>query len=592
MLQAFRAATSAYGRLFRLLGFSRLRLVLALFCMLAGGAFEAAVVGMLVPLLSILTGGESAAAGFIHRVLPFLARLDRGEQVLTLSAAILLLVVLKNVMGYSGTALGGRLRAVALVELRRQIMARVLHAPPAVLEKHTSGEVASALLAEVARVNRALDYLVALVQRAIMAFSYLMAVLLLSWELTLAAAAVGGLLGFTSLSFSRRALRLGRDLSSANKELGRQISETTGGLRVIRATATEHVQKEAFSRWNQQHATAELDAQLAQSMLTGTMETLGVVGAMAVTALAYQVWLAPGTMDVSRFLAFAFGLIRMLPAWNQVYGMQGAVTGLAGSVEKCLVWLDVPSYPTRPFGDKHLSDLKEGVTFDSVSFSYPDGHVALKDVSFELRAGETVAVLGPSGSGKSTLASLLVRLLELGEGRILFDGLDHWEFEPRSFHRAVALVEQDPFLFNTSIADNLSYGMVDVSRDAMLRALDQVDLSAFIERLPNGIDTVVGERGATLSGGQRQRLAIARAILRNPRILVLDEPTSALDAATEHEVVLAITAASVGRTTLIITHRPTTIAHAGRVLSIAGGRLLSIEERRPEKPLGLAERSA
>lgn len=592
MLQAFRAATGAYSRLFRHLGFSRVRLGMTVLFMVAGGAFEGATVGMMVPLLSILTGGESAAAGFIHSVLPFLSYLGRSEQVLVLSGTILLLVIVKNVMAYFAASSGGRLRAVALVELRRQLLERVLHASPAVLETHTSGEIASALLAEVARVNRALDYLISLVQRSIMAMSYLMAVLLLSWELTLAAALVGALLGFASLSFGRRALRLGRDLSTANRELGRQISETTGGLRVIRATASEGVQKSAFSRWNSAHAAAELEAQVAQSVLSGTTETLGVVGAMAVTTLAYQLWLAPGDMNVSRFLAFAFGLVRMLPAWNQVYAVQGAVTGLAASVEKCLTWLDLASYPSRPYGKERLEDVRHGVTFESVSFSYPDGHVALKDVSFHLPAGETVAVLGPSGSGKSTLASLLLRLVELREGRILLDGKDHWEFEPRTFHTAVALVEQDTFLFNMSIAENLGYGLDSVPREAMLHALGQVHLTSFIERLPKGIDTVVGERGATLSGGQRQRLAIARAILRNPRILVLDEPTSALDAATEHEVVLAIAAASVGRTTLIITHRPTTVAHASRILRIAAGRLESVEERRPESIPGLAERSA
>jgi ABC-type multidrug transport system fused ATPase/permease subunit len=289
--------------------------------------------------------------------------------------------------------------------------------------------------------------------------------------------------------------------------------------------------------------------------------------------------MSPGSMDVSRFMAFAFALLRLLPALNQVYGLQSAVAAFTGSIEKTLQWLELPSYPIRPFGVRRVEALKHGVTFDNVSFSYKPDQPALSSISLELRAGETTAVLGSSGSGKSTLASLLVRLREPQSGRILFDGVDHWEFSPAEFHRAVALVEQDPFLFNASIAENVAVGAPGVSRENVLDALRRVQLGALIESLPEGVDTVLGERGATLSGGQRQRIAIARAIVRDPKLLILDEPTSALDAETEQEVVAAIDAASAGRTTVIITHRPSTIEHAQRTLRLARGRLESVEER-------------
>jgi ABC-type multidrug transport system fused ATPase/permease subunit len=375
-----------------------------------------------------------------------------------------------------------------------------------------------------------------------------------------------------SFVLSNRSLRQGRKLSAANAELARHITETVGGLKVVRTTASEDEQERSFGRWNAEQARAEADSTLSLAVLTGAMETLGVAGAMCLTAIAYRMWLGPGVLDVSRFIAFGFGLLRLLPAMNQVYGTYGALIALGGSVERTLDWLELPTYPVRPFGTRKLEALRFGIHFERVCFEYYPGRPAVDQLSFEIVAGETLAVLGPSGSGKSTLASLLARLREPSSGRILFDGIDHWEFEPTSFHRAVAYVEQEPFLFNRSVADNVAFGAPWVTREEVLKALALVRLATWAEALPNGIDTLVGERGATVSGGQRQRLAIARAIVRDPKLLVLDEPTSSLDSETEQEVVLAMEAASAGRTTIIITHRPSTVERAHRTLRMAQGR--------------------
>jgi ABC-type multidrug transport system fused ATPase/permease subunit len=401
----------------------------------------------------------------------------------------------------------------------------------------------------------------------------------LSWKLTIATVLLGVVLGGLSLLISRRALRLGRELATAGFELGRQVTETVGGLRVIRTTASESLRAKSFERWNRQHGDSEANVQVAQGIMLGTTESLGVAGAMGLTALAHAVWLAPGAMDVSRFLAFAFGLVRMLPALNQSYGLQTGVTALTGSTERTLKWLGLPRYPERPFGSRPLAEITKGVTFENVSFVYPGGVGGVQSVSFHVPAGQTLAVLGASGSGKSTLASLLLRLRELTDGRILIDGVDHWEFAPAEFHRAVALVEQEPFLFNGTIRENVAYGAPWVSEGDVLSAIARVQLKEFVEGLPQGLETMIGERGATMSGGQKQRLAIARAIVRDPRLLVLDEPTSALDDETEREVVQAIDAAREGRTTIVISHRPTTVEHADRTLSMRGGVIISDQER-------------
>jgi ABC-type multidrug transport system fused ATPase/permease subunit len=302
-------------------------------------------------------------------------------------------------------------------------------------------------------------------------------------------------------------------------------------------------------------------------------ETLGIAGAMVLTALAYVFWLKPGNLDAPTFLAFGFGLVRLLPALNMSYSGYGQLMTVVGSLEKVLSWLEMPIYPKRPLGKAAVPKLQEGIRFDVVGFRYAEGKDVLSALSFFLPVGETLAVLGSSGSGKSTFASLLLRLREPSAGKILFDGTDHWEFAYRDFCNAVAFVEQEPFMFNATIAENVACLLPDVDRASVIQAVQRVQLGDFIQTLPKGIDTVLAERGTTLSGGQRQRLAIARAIVRNPQILVLDEPTSALDAETEQEVVKAIRAASVGRTTIIITHRASAVQHANLRLRLDTGRL-------------------
>ncbi len=550
--------------------------------MLFAGALESATVGLLVPLLSTLTSTEQAP-GPLERWLPFLGDLERGQRVLALSIGILGIVVVKNLVGYAAVRVAGHLRRGMLVELRRLLLDRLLRAPMSIIENKTTGEISGAFLVEAGRANRALDYALTLAQRGIVAGGYAVAITLISLRLTAATLLLGVLLGFASVVLSRRSLRIGRDLVSSNAALGREVSESVGGLRVVRATAGQSARHASFARANEAHADADIAASVATQRAQATTETLGVAGAMGLTAAAYGMWISTGVVGLSHFLAFGFGLLRLLPALNQLYGMHTAVTSFAGSMEKVLGWLDLPSFPERPFGSRTDVTVREGVTFEGVSYLYPNGHPALRDVSFSILAGETVAILGPSGSGKTTLASLLLRLREPTRGAIRFDGVDYWDFAPESFHRGVAFVEQEPFMFNGSIAENIAYGAPWVGTAEVRDALSRVHMDEVIDRLPQGLDTILGERGATLSGGQRQRLAIARAIVRNPSLLILDEPTSALDAVTEQEVMAAIEAASAQRTTIIITHRLSTVSKAHRVVKLSAGAVEGVTVRDGER---------
>jgi ATP-binding cassette, subfamily B, bacterial MsbA len=572
MLSRFSITLGSAALLIRRLNLSRKRALATILLLFLGGGLEGATVGLLVPLLAMLTGA-GPGGGFLQKAIDgVLGGFSQNARVILLGAAILGLVALKNALLYAGVVMAGTLRARAGIELRRQLFDRLLHSAPATLERHTSGEVTKVFVNDGWKVGRVLELCVSLVHRSIVALSYLVAIAILSWQLTLVTVALGFALAVVSQRMGRRGLRHGRTFTQTAGQLARHVTEVVGGMRVVRTTSAEREWAKSFDGVSRQYAQSDLGSANSMFLASNMVETLGVAGAMGLTALAHTLWLGPGSLDVPSFLAFGFGLIRLLPALNQVYGTQAFLVPLIGSVEVLLHWLDLPTYPKRPFGKAEVPKLEQGIRFENLTFAYPNRTPAIADLSLFVPVGETLAILGASGSGKSTLASLLLRLREPTSGRILFDGVDHWEFAPKHFHRAVAFVDQDSFAFNKTIAENVAVGMPNVDRNAVLEALHKVRFDEVLAKLPDGIDTVVAEHGSTLSGGQRQRLAIARAILRDPQILVLDEPTSALDPETEQEVVRAIDAASAGRTTIIITHRASTVLHATRRLNLADGK--------------------
>ena len=254
--------------------------------------------------------------------------------------------------------------------------------------------------------------------------------------------------------------------------------------------------------------------------------------------------------------------------------MQGSLFYVAGGIREVQRFLDTPVYPERPFGAIEFTGIRTALRLEGLGYTYGTGTQALRDVSFEVRAGQTVAIVGSSGSGKSTLASLLLRLRAPTAGRITVDGVDYWQFSAESWHRSISLVEQDAFLFHGTLGENVLYGWPHVTAGALDHAIAAANLTDMVASLPAGLDTLVGERGAMVSGGQRQRIAIARAIVRDPGILVLDEATSHLDSVSEQLVQQALSNAARGRTTIVIAHRLSTIRDADWIVVFEQGRIV------------------
>jgi subfamily B ATP-binding cassette protein MsbA len=553
----------------------RMRLLAVLASSLFVMVFEGVGVGLLVPLLSLLLGGDNATP---MRPLQWLERQLPGHSpafyVGVVCSAIVVAIAAKNVAAYVSQVLAADLKKRISVTLREALFRRLHTADLDLFDRSPGGEIANVFLVETYRVALAIDVLVSTLQRGSIGLFYLGALCYISWPLTLLVVALAGAIGSALAFVYRRITSAGVELTELNHRIAALLTQSFAGVRIVRATNSQARVIDEFSAISVAQARAEERSTHASSLLFPLTETLAVIGAMLIVCCAYVFFVRPGHMLSSYLLAYGFMLLRLLPLLNQLYGLQGHLLYLAGGVREVQVWLDTPVYPSRPFGTRAYTPLRSTIHFDRISYTYPNGAVALRDVDFTVPVGQTVAIVGPSGSGKSTLAAILLRFRPPTDGRVTVDGIDYWEYSPDSWHRATALVEQDAFLFHGTLRENIAYGFAGATPDAIQRAIEVANLADVIAALPQGLDTLVGERGAMVSGGQRQRIAIARAIIRDPSILILDEATSHLDSVSEQLVQQALMNASRGRTTIVIAHRLSTIREADKLIVLEHGRLV------------------
>jgi subfamily B ATP-binding cassette protein MsbA len=537
--------------------------------------FEGVGVGLLVPLLSLLLGGTNATP---MRPIQWLqAEFPNHSPAFYVGVCCVAIVVaigLKNVASYVSALFSSRLKRRVASSLRAALFSALQRANLDLFDQRPGGEIANVFLVETYRTTIAIEAAVAFAQRAGIALFYVAALFYISWPLTTLVVALGAAIGGTLGTIYRRLGHAGTRLTDLNHRLSTVLEQAFAGVRVVRAANAQDLETERFREINIAQAAGEEETSRAHALLFPLVETLAVIGAMVIVACAYIFFVRPGHMLSSYLLWYGFVLLRLLPLLNSLYSQQGSLFYFAGGIREVNLFLNMPIYPQRPFGTIEFSGMRTALRLEGLSHVYETGTRALSDVSFEVRAGQTVAIVGSSGSGKSTLASLLLRLRAPTDGRITVDGIDYWDFSPASWHRAMALVEQDAFLFHGTLRENVLYGWQNVTEGALERAIEAANLTDMVASLPAGLDTLVGERGAMVSGGQRQRIAIARAIVRDPSILVLDEATSHLDSVSEQLVQQALSNAARGRTTIVIAHRLSTIRDADWIVVFDHGRIV------------------
>lgn len=399
--------------------------------------------------------------------------------------------------------------------------------------------------------------------------------LVLSWKLVIITLALAPVTAIAIHVMSRRVRTLTTQRSDAAADLSAYLSERLSNIRTVQGFGREPFEVSAVGALSERYARTTGAAGVAAERIGPITEFLALASVL-VGGGAGGVMVLTGRLSPQHLVLFfavaptainrLSHLTRSLPAWQQILARAGRVFAL----------LDlVPAVTDKP-GAPALGPIHGRITFDRVTFSYRPGHdePALSDIDLEIFPGETVALVGPSGAGKTTLVSLLPRFFDPQAGRVLVDGQDVRDITLVSLRSQIGLVSQEAILFNRTIRENVEYGRLGAADEEIRAAISAANATEFVERLPRGLDTIVGERGASLSAGQRQRLAIARAILRNPRLVILDEATSALDSESERQVQAALGRFVAGRTTLIIAHRLSTIRHASRIVVLEGGRIV------------------
>ena len=357
-------------------------------------------------------------------------------------------------------------------------------------------------------------------------------------------------------------------------ELTAEVEENVGGVRVVKAFAQEERQLLRFNRavarvFDQSMVSTRLRAFYAP--LIGFLPQVGLAGLLFVGG--HQA--INGSLDVGDFVAF-YGYVLLLTSPMRMLGMAlGMAQRAVASGARVFELLDREPTLTAPAEPVSLPSGGGRVELRDVSFGYDGGEPVLRNVSLDVEPGHTVALVGPTGSGKTTLVMLVPRLYDVEEGAVLVDGVDVRRLDPAELRREVAVVSDDAFLFSATLADNIAYARPDASEQDILRAAERAGLAELVDDLPDGLETLVGERGLTLSGGQRQRVAIARALLAEPRILILDDATSSVDATTENRIKSALAEVMRGRTTFVIAHRLSTIALADDVVVLEDGEIVA-----------------
>ncbi|MBP1620201.1 MAG: putative transporter (permease and ATP-binding protein) [Acidobacteria bacterium] len=492
--------------------------------------------------------------------------------------AILLLGVLtlfvKNALIYLGHYAFYRAGLATVKDLRDDLMERLLGQSARYFQERPSAVLMSRVTNDVEQITAAVsDRLSDLFQDSFTVVAVMIYLFSLNLRLSLAAFVAAPLLLWPIVHFAGRLRRRSWQSQERLGEMNTVVDEVLKGFRVVQAFGMEAFEGRRFRAATLRHFRANLRARKIVALNAPVVEILGAAG-MALLFFYANRMIAAGAMTLGSFSSFLFGLYALYAPVKRLTKVNLVLQAAAASAERVFEVIDAPVEVAERPGAQPLAPLRQAIRFEAVGFAYEPDKPVLRGFSLEVPAGRAVALVGPSGAGKSTVAQLLPRFWDVDEGRITVDGVDIRDVTLRSLRGQLGLVTQETVLFNTTIRANIAYGRDEVD-DVRLHACARAAFAEeFIAEFPDGFDTVVGEAGVRLSGGQRQRLAVARALYKDPPILILDEATSALDAESEAVVQRALENLMQGRTTLVIAHRLATVRSADLIAVIDGGRVV------------------
>jgi ATP-binding cassette subfamily B protein len=488
-------------------------------------------------------------------------------------AAIVALGLVRGALMYGRRVISGRQALGVEYDLRDELYSHFLRLSFGFYDRSQTGQLMSRATIDLQAVRFFLGYGLIFFAQHVMTIVVVTAVLFVySWKLALVALAITPIIAFTAYRYSQVSQPVLREVQQTLADVSTVAEESITGVHVVKSFAQESRRAEQFGEAANTVFERTLAANRQRAFYVPLLTFMPLV-AQALALLAAGRMVVSGSMSLGAFFTFNL-LLAMLVMPLRMLGMWvGQAQRAIAAGKRIFEVLDEPEEVSDPPGAAQLPPGPGHVVFEGVCFGYDPERPVLEDVTLDVPAGRTIALIGPTGSGKTTLAALVPRFYDVTAGRILVDGVDVRDVARRSLRREIGVIAQDPFLFSASIRDNIALGMPDAPHEAVEAAARAAEAHDFILELPHGYETVVGERGITLSGGQRQRIAIARALLIDPRILVLDDATASVDATTEARIRAGLREVMRGRTTIIIAHRLSTIALADEIVVLDHGRI-------------------
>jgi ABC-type multidrug transport system fused ATPase/permease subunit len=499
---------------------------------------------------------------------------DRGRLELA-AGGVALAALVRLVLSVARRLVAGRVSLAVEVDLRNGVYAHLQSLELGFFARQQTGQLMSRATSDLQAVRFFLGYgLVFIAQSALTILLAAVAMLALNPGLGALALSPVPFVVFVAARYGRRSRPALVAVQQRIAELTADVEENVSGVRVVKAFAAEERQLERFRTtvarvFDQSIIATRLRA--FYNPFIGFLPNLGLAMILLVGGRA----VVGGSLTLGDFTAFYAYLLMLIGPMRQLGIALGMAQRATASGTRLFELLDTAPQLVAPAGAPPVPDGRGRVELEGVSFAYASGAPALRDVDLVVEAGTTVALVGATGSGKTTLVQLLPRLYDPTEGTVRIDGADLRTVDLASLRRQIAVVDDDPFLFSDTVHNNIAYARPDATREEVERAAERAQAAGFIAELPDGFDTKVGERGLTLSGGQRQRLAIARAFLADPRILILDDATSSVDATTEQAIKVALREVMAGRTTFVIAHRLSTIALADDIVVLEDGRIVA-----------------
>ena len=499
---------------------------------------------------------------------------ERDMQMLNvISVSIVVVFAFRGFFYYWQSYLVSYIGQRVVVDVREVMFRKFQRMPMAYFDKHQTGETMSYLTNDVNAIQSALvDNLIDMFTEGAILIGSIGMMLYLDWKLTLLTLVTVPLVGSAMRIFGKKIKSTSRVIQEKLADITSLLQESISSIRVVKSFVREDYEIERFRVENELNFKATIDNVKISSLLTPTVEFLAAV------AVTFIVWfggyeVVNGIMSAGALVAFLTYAVNLANPVKRLSRIYGKIQKAMAAIDRIFGVLDMPETVNDKPDAIELPKVSGRVSVKNVTFSYDDVHNALEDVSFDVHPGQMIAFVGPSGAGKSTIANLIPRFYDVTAGTIEIDGHDIRDVKVNSLREQIGIVPQETLLFSTTVLENIRYGRLDATDDEVIAAAKAANADKFIRELPEGYQTQIGERGLNLSGGQRQRMAIARAMLKNPQILILDEATSALDTESEKIVQAALDDLMVGRTSFVIAHRLSTIFAADKIFVIDKGKV-------------------